>query len=264
MERNKAFKDFRKAITARPRDGLPCITIGGQAVNFWAEQSEGLVPVLTTFRPYTSRDLDLVAHQKNQLEAIKAVVPLKCTEVEQAYGGLDRAAFQEENGETVIQVLSGMYSISDPDLLKHTRTVILADEVGQQYDARIADLPVLLKDKIELSLASESIRNPSDKENDRRHLKMLIMCVQGRLRNLYVALLKGEKTERDLINPLKEYREILFTERAQSVSQLDPGIVWTQAIPEEFLTLDLASFPKLHRYFTNEILPILGEASPGE
>jgi hypothetical protein len=254
---HKEFKDFKRAIIAKPVDGYPCITIGGQAVNFWAEQSEDLVPVITVFRPYASRDLDLVAHQKNQLEALKQAIALKCTEVAQGYGGLDRAAFLTPSGETVIQVLGGMYSIPDEELVEHTRTVILGDDDGQQYTARIADMPVLLKDKINLSLASDSIRNPSDRENDRRHLKMLILCVQGRLRSFYRQLQNGEKVERDLIRQLKEYREILFSKNAQIVSQVDTDVVWKRAIPDELLALDPVHFPKTHRYLANEILPLI-------
>jgi hypothetical protein len=50
-------------IYSRPSGGI--VIVGGQAVNFWADRYVPDEPKLLVYRPFTSRDLDLLASIAN-------------------------------------------------------------------------------------------------------------------------------------------------------------------------------------------------------
>lgn len=251
-DRKKKLGDYLSAISAKPSRGEPCITIGGQAVNFWCEQNSGLVPVLNRYRPFTSKDLDMVAHAKDQVQAIAKATKLKLVEAPGGYGP-DLAAFVNTDQQTVIQILSGMYGVDDRKLVSQTRRVELEDRECHKYVARVADIQVLLKGKICNVLSPGSMRSPEDKKQDRRHIQMLILCEQGRLRQLLQECASKPENERVIIKELKSYLQIVTGEEARRVVKLDPKIHWQGALPKEYL--ETISYSKVARFIENEIKP---------
>lgn len=258
-DRKKKIGDYLAAISAKPPNGDPCITIGGQAVNFWCEQNSGLVPVLNQFRPFTSKDLDMVAHAKEQVQAIAKATKLKLVEAPGGYGP-DLAAFVNTDQETVIQILSGMYGVDDRKLVSQTRRVELEDRERHKYVARVADIQALLKGKICNAISPDSMRSPEDKKQDRRHIQMLILCEQGRLKQLLQECESKPENERAIIKELKGYLQIATGSEAERVVKLDKNIRWQMAIPEEYL--DAIPYPKVARFIKNEIKPWRDKVGP--
>ena len=256
----REFKEFLPAILVHPPEGEGVTVIGGQAVNFWCEQALKKSPELAAYYPFTSEDLDVVARQRAQTLAIARATALKLVEVPQGYAGPDRAALVDDEGRTVIQILGGMYGVSDADLASHTAEVELADEHGEKHVARIANPTALIKGKIALALAPDGVRTPEDRDHDRFHLKLLILCVRVATRELLDGIGRG-LDERDAINSLKILLGVICSKDAKTVSADDPSLDWRRAIAPEILSVERRSYPRLWNYVAHEILPWTGPAN---
>ncbi|MCE0499247.1 MAG: hypothetical protein LV481_15010 [Methylacidiphilales bacterium] len=257
MAKARQFKEFLPAIFAHPPKGEVATVIGGQAVNYWCEQACRKNPELASYRPFTSEDLDVVARQRAQTLAIARATGLKLVEVEQGYAGTDRAALVDTSGErpeTVIQVLSGMYGVTDRDLERDTAEVLIRDKQGKERMAKIANRTALIKGKIALALAPDGVRNAADKEHDRFHLKLLILCMAVATRDLMEAVGK-EQEERAVIKSLKALLKVIRGNDAERISAIDPSVVWKRAIAPEILRINSSRLPKLYHYVASELLP---------
>lgn len=255
MPEARQFSDFLRAVVAQPPGRDPATVIGGQAVNFWCEQAQSSEPELAKHQPFTSRDLDMVAQNKEQTLAIAEATGLTLIEQSQAYAGTDRAALVDpKTNETLIQILSGMFGVSDKELEDNTVDVSIFDSSGKEYRARLANQTSLLQAKISLALAPDGMRSPEDKEHDRFHLKLLIMCIAVAGKNLVEGIGKIHD-ERHVINSLKELLKVVCSKEAVKVAAIDSEIVWKNAIADEILKTNPAQFPKLARYVSKEIIP---------
>ena len=257
MAKARQFKEFLPAILAHPPKGEVTTVIGGQAVNYWCEQAHKKNPELASYRPFTSGDLDVVARERAQTLAIAKATGLKLVEVEQGYAGTDRAALVDTSGEkpeTVIQVLGGMYGVTDRDLERDTAEVVIRDKHGKERIAKIANRTALIKGKIALALAPDGVRNAIDKEHDRFHLKLLILCMAVATRDLMEGIGKVHD-ERAVIKSLKALLKVICSNEAKRVSAIDPSVVWKRAIAPEILRVNSAHHPKLFHYVASEILP---------
>lgn len=262
MAKARQFSDYIQAITARPPNGDVATVIGGQAINFWCEQAYRKDSTLATHYPFTSADLDVVARDRAQSIAIAKATGLKLVEAGQGYAGTDRAALVDTSGdkpETVIQVLGGMYGVTNKELDRDTARVSISDQQGKTHTAKIANHTVLIKGKIALALAPDGMRSPPDKEHDRSHLKLLILCMAITTREL----LEGIGTahdERTVIKSLKALLKVIGSKDAAKVAALDPSIVWQRAIASEILTVDTVRYPQLARYVASEVLLLKAKA----
>lgn len=255
MPEARQFSDFLRAVVAQPPGKDPATVIGGQAVNFWCEQAQASEPELAKHQPFTSRDLDMVAQNKAQTLAIAKATGLKLIEQSQAYSGTDRAALIDTTtNEPLIQILGGMFGVSNKELDDNTVDVAIFDSNGHEYRARLANQTSLLKGKIALALAPDGMRSPEDKEHDRFHLKLLIMCIAVAGKNLIEGIGKTHD-ERFVINSLKALQKVIGSKEAARVAAIDSEILWKNAIADAIVKTDSARFPKLARYVSKEIVP---------
>jgi len=254
MAKARQFKEFLPAILVHPPKGEVVTVIGGQAVNYWCEQAHKKNPELSSYYPFTSEDLDVVARQRAQTLAIAKATGLKLVEVEQGYAGTDRAALVDATGNTVIQVLGGMYGVTDRDLDKDTAEVQIRDKEGKERVAKIANRTALIKGKIALALAPDGVRNAADREHDRFHLKLLILCMAVATRDLLESIGNGHD-EREVINSLKALLKVIRSGDAEKVFAIDPSVIWKRAIAPEILAPDRDRYPRLFRYVESEVLP---------
>jgi hypothetical protein len=265
MAKARQFREFLPAILAHPPQGDVATVIGGQAINYWCEQAHKKNPELQAYYPFTSEDLDVVARKREQTLAIAKETGLKLVEVEQGYAGTDRAALVDTRGkkpETVIQVLGGMYGVSDKELERDTADVLIRDEHGKERGAKIANRTSLIKGKIALALAPDGVRNAGDKEHDRFHLKLLILCMAVATREFMDDIGKAHK-ERDVIKALKALLKVIRSEDADKVSAIDPSIEWKRAIAREILEVGKGIHPQLYRYVSGEVLPWITQKTLG-
>ncbi|NJK92802.1 MAG: hypothetical protein HC904_13855 [Blastochloris sp.] len=255
MAKARQFKEFLPAILSKPPGGTPATVIGGQAVNYWCELAQNKNPELATQKPFTSFDLDLVAHERSQTLAIAHATGLKLIEVGQAYSGSDRAALVDpKTKDTLIQILGSMYGVSDKVLGSNTADVVIEDSQGVEHPAKIANRTVLIVGKIALALAPDNVRKPEDKEHDRHHLRLLILCMATATRELTEGIGK-DHDERFVIKSLKALLKVIRSKDAVKVSSLDQNILWQNAIAPEILRVDASRYPSLAKFVSREIAP---------
>jgi hypothetical protein len=255
MAKARQFNEFIPAIIARPPKGDVATVIGGQAINFWCEQAYKKDSSLAAHYPFTSADLDVVAKQRAQTLAIVKATGLKLVEAGQGYASTDRAALvtKGEKPETIIQVLGGMYGVSDKELEQDTAKVSIPDDSGKTRMAKIANRTVLIKGKIALALAPDGVRTSADKEHDRFHLRLLILCMAIASRELFEGIGTAHD-ERAVIKSLKALLKVIASKDAAKVAVIDPAIVWHRAIAPEILSADRQRYPQLAHYAAGEIL----------
>jgi hypothetical protein len=253
MAKARQFKEFLPVIISHPPTGSAPIVIGGQAVNYWCEQAQGKNKALAAYQPFTSHDLDLVAHDPAQTSAIAKASGLKLVKAGPHYSGADLAALVDpKTQETLIQILSGMYGVGDEELCRNTADIAIEDSKGKEHKARIANRTALLKGKIALALAPDGMRSPADKEHDRFHLRLLILCLAVAGGELMDGIGKVHD-ERTVIKSLKALLKVIRSKDALKVSAMDPSIIWRNAISPRILKANPSRHPKLAKYVATEI-----------
>jgi len=168
-----SLDQFSRVLNVRDASGKPYVLIGGQAVNFWAEQFLEREPQLKALAPFTSADIDfkgtaedvrLIAKQlaltagyppKVAMTALAGVIPLRIGD--------------EPSNIEVVRKVPGISGDLDAFVIE-TR--------WQDKTIRVLDPISLLASKLELVATV-----PQDKRNDVLHLKILVPCVRSFLEN---------------------------------------------------------------------------------
>ena len=176
------LQQFTEILQVRNPDGVPYVLIGGQAVNYWAEHYLAAEPALQKHVPFTSGDIDFrgnrddVRHIAGQLE-LPAVFPDKVSMTALAGTIPFRIGKQPSNIE-IVRLIPGV-SATTVDALA------IGAKLSGQY-IRVLDPISLMLCKVNLAL-TVSQENRQDVE----HLKILIICVRGFLRELLQEVERG-------------------------------------------------------------------------
>jgi hypothetical protein len=176
------LQQFSTILKVRNPQGQPYVLIGGQAVNYWAEHYLVAEPSLQKHVPFTSGDIDFrgnrddVLHIAGQLE-LPAVFPDLVSLTALAGAIPFRIGTQLSNIE-VVRLIPGV-SLTTVDAL-----AVEANFSGQQI--RVLDPISLLSCKINLALTVSQ-----ENRQDVAHLKILIFCVRGFLRELLQEVEQG-------------------------------------------------------------------------
>ena len=249
-QNEKKFLDYLEAVLAAPPGGQPSVVIGGQAVNFWCEYTASANPELQEHRPFTSKDLDLVAESNRQILSVAEVSGLKVVEANDFYAGANRAALIDKEGNTLIQFLTGVYGLQMSVFQQSVKQMVLEHPITQKrYQVRIIALQPLLKGKLRLAISSDNIRSPMDKRRDINHIKLLIACEKGVILRLLEQVKEQASTERDIIDELKSFVELSISEKnaIDSLHHKDISVSMYKAIPHKLFTV-APQFSKLEHY----------------
>lgn len=169
------LRQFSEVFQVRNAAGLPYVLIGGQAVNYWAERYLADEPELRKRVPFTSEDIDFrgdredVRHIAGQLE-LQPVFPHKVAMTALA-GVIPFHIGKFASNIEVVRQIPGVPA-SAVDTL-----AISAEWSGRQI--RVLDPISLLFCKVNLALTVSQ-----EKRQDVEHLKILIICVRGFLREV--------------------------------------------------------------------------------
>ena len=169
------LQQFSEIFPVRNPAGNPYVLIGGQAVNYWAEHYLAVEPELQKYVPFTSGDIDFrgnrddVRHIAGQLE-LQPVFPATVTMTALAGAIPFRIGKQPSNIE-VVRLVPGVPATTVDAL------AIEAKLSGQQI--RVIDPISLLLCKVNLALTV-----PQKDRQDVEHLKIMILCVRGFLREV--------------------------------------------------------------------------------
>jgi hypothetical protein len=170
-----SLQQFSEVFQIRDAANRPYILVGGQAVNYWSERYLATEPELQKLIPFTSEDIDFKGTR---------------TDVERIAGQLKRTPVFPS--KVMMTALSGAVPIQVGRVktnIEVVRTIpgvaatavdalaVEAEWAGRQI--RVLDPISLLACKLELALTISQ-----EKRQDLGHLKMLIPCVRGFLREL--------------------------------------------------------------------------------
>lgn len=170
-----SLQQFSDVFRIRDTANRPYVLIGGQAVNYWAERYLTTEPELKKLIPFTSEDIDFkgnradVEHIADQLQQTP-VFPPKVSMTALA-GAVPITIGNLKSNIEVVRVVPGVSTTNIEAL------AIKAKWAGRQI--RVLDPISLLACKLELALTVSQ-----EKRRDVEHLKILIPCVRGFLREL--------------------------------------------------------------------------------
>jgi len=177
-----SLRQFSEVFQVRNPDGVPYVLIGGQAVNYWAERYLAAEPDLRKLLPFTSEDIDFkgnrddVQHIAAQLK-LAPVYPHK-VQMTSLAGAIPFHIGDLKSNIEVVRAIPGVASGLVEAL------AIQAEWSGKQI--RVLDPISLLVCKLELALTVSQ-----EKRQDVEHLKILIFCVRGFLRELLLEVERG-------------------------------------------------------------------------
>ena len=170
-----SLQQFSNVFRIRDAANRPYVLIGGQAVNYWAERYLTTESELQKLIPFTSEDIDFKGNRADveriagQLQQTP-VFPPKVTMTALA-GAVPINIGRLKSNIEVVRMVPGVSAAAIEAL------AIEAEWAGRQI--RVLDPISLLACKLELALTVSQ-----EKRRDIEHLKILIPCVRGFLREL--------------------------------------------------------------------------------
>lgn len=133
-----SYRDV-EALLRRLGDSVSSIVlIGGQAVNFWAEQYMGRAPELGAHGPYTSKDVDFCGSRASLVECARrlggrALLPADFDPTPNS----GQLLFLDDAGaERVIDFLVQPFGLDAADVLRTSLPIEVLDDAGQPTGAR--------------------------------------------------------------------------------------------------------------------------------
>jgi hypothetical protein len=176
------LQQFSEIFQVRNPDGHPYVLIGGQAVNYWAERYLAAEAGLKKYIPFTSQDIDFrgnrddVSHIAGQLKLTPAFPPKVALTA--LAGAIPLRLGDEETSIEIVRSIPGV-----------TTSMVDALAIEMEWKGktiRVLDPISLLICKVELALTVAQ-----EKRQDVEHLKILLICGRGFLRELLLEVENG-------------------------------------------------------------------------
>lgn len=226
MRTRFSLRQFSEVFTIRNPDGHPYVLIGGQAVNYWAERYLAAEPELRKLLPFTSEDIDFkgnrddVQHIAEQLK-LAPVYPHK-VQMTSLAGAIPFHIGDLKSNIEVVRVIPGVATGSVDAL------AVQAEWSGKQI--RVLDPVSLLVCKLELALTVSQ-----DKRQDVEHLKILIFCVRGFLRELLHAVERGGIPAKGWLGAANKMLKLTGSSHGRKAAKKFQ-INWSDILPLEEIT----------------------------
>jgi hypothetical protein len=212
---------FSGVFQIRNADGLPYVLVGGQAVNYWAERYLAKEPELGKHVPFTSGDIDFrgnrddVLHIAGQLK-LEPVFPQKVT-MSALAGAIPLQISKLPSNIEIVRLIPGV-SISTVDTM-----AIGAELSGQQI--RVLDPISLLLCKVNLALTV-----PQESRQDVGHLKILIYCVRGFLRDALREVDRGNAPAKGWLGAVNKLIKLAKSTHGRKAAKRFE-IRWSEVLP---------------------------------
>lgn len=202
---------------------MPYILIGGQAVNYWAEVFCKTESELEPLRPFTSADIDYFGNRKDvsdiarQLGVLGAKFPhpVEIT----ALSGIVPIQIEGVSAEIeVVRSVPGLKTEKIPSLAIQAH--------WNNLEIRVLDPISLLHAKAKLCLLV-----PQKERRDADHVKILVYCVRGFLREALRAAEQSPALVRGWLGAME--KTISLTESATGARLAKRfGVDWSNILPE--------------------------------
>lgn len=218
-----SLQQFSEVFRIRNPDGLPYVLVGGQAVNYWAERYLSVEPELQNLFPFTSEDIDFKGNRDDvqriaeQLELVP-VYPHK-VEMTALVGAIPFRIGDLKSNIEILRVVPGV-SQSTIDSL-----AIQAEWSGKQI--RVLDPISLLSCKLELASTVSQ-----EKRRDVEHLKILVHCVRGFLREFLEQMDCDDLPAKGWLGAAKKILKMAKSTHGRKAAR-QFGISWSEILPFE-------------------------------
>jgi len=194
------------------------IIVGGQAVNFWADRYAADEPALLAFRPFTSRDLDLLAGIANAYRLASATK----SELERPRRGAASpvlANVEVKTGEVVrsVQFLKSVRGVTNREIEDNA----VQFDIGE-VKISVADPITMLKAKLH-NLVELDQRG----RNDRNHVEVLRFCVHLFFERQLAAAEETDAAARECLRNMQRVLELSRSAIAKRIDRFD----WKALIP---------------------------------
>lgn len=198
------------------------IIVGGQAVNFWADRYAPHSPELLTYRPFTSRDLDLLGSIANAYRLASktygvvekprrgAASPVLAN-IEVKTGGIVRS----------VQFLKSVRGVTNREIDDNAVQFVVGDAA-----ISVADPITMLKAKVH-NLVELDQRG----RNDRNHVDILRICVPMFLERQLTAADEADAAARQCLRNIQRILELSRSAVARRLEEFD----WQALVPMDYL-----------------------------
>jgi len=209
--------DFSEVLKLRNNNGDPFLLIGGQAVNVWAKRYLRAEPDLANFMPFTSTDIDFkgnkadVTYIATQLGR-RAQFPAR-VEMTALAGTIPVRIGEKPSNIEVVRSVPG----ANNDVVE--KTAMTFEFEGKTV--RVINPIALVASKLNLATTVSQ-----EKRHDVHHLKIMILCARGFLRELLSAVEKGEIQPAGWLGAVNTLHK-LETSRAGKRVVKDHGVNWS-------------------------------------
>lgn len=199
------------------------VIVGGQAVNFWADRYTPDVPELLVYRPFTSRDLDLLASIENAYRLASET----------------HTALQRPRRRTASPVLANLEVktgavLRSVQFLKSVRGVTNREIDDNAVEFARGDVRILLADPITMLKAKlhNLVELDQRGRNDRNHVEILRLCVSLFLKRQLAAADETDAAARHCLRNIQRILRLSRSPIAHKVARFD----WQTLIPIDRLT----------------------------
>jgi hypothetical protein len=236
-----SLQQFSEIFQVRNPDGRPYVLIVGQAVNYWAERYLASEPELCALRPFTSEDIDF---KGNRDDVRRIAAQLNLTPVFPHKVMLTALAgaipFRIGNLKSNIEVVRSV-----PGVAAGAVDAFAIQAEWNRRQIRVLDPVSLLVGKLELAL-----KMPQEKRQDVAHLKILVVCVRGFLRELLREVERGNIPARGWLGAANRLLKLAgSTQGRKAVRKF--GIDWKQMLP--LTEIAKSRHEKIARFFGKQL-----------
>ena len=208
-------------FTIRNPEGQHYTLIGGQAVNYWAERYLEAEPELQKHVPFTSEDIDFcgsrddVIYIAGQLNLTPTFPPKVAMT---ALAGAIPIRINQQ--ETIIEVVRNVPGV-DSNLIN----TLAVEMVWRDTSVRVLDPISLLACKVELALTV-----PQQKRQDVVHVKILLRCVRGFLRELLMQVDQGNIPAKGWLGAVNRLFKLAKSKHGQRSAKMFT-FIWSEVLP---------------------------------
>jgi len=215
------LQQFSSLFQIRNPAGRHYVIIGGQAVNYWAERYLEIEPELQKHAPFTSEDIDFCGNRDDvlyiagQLKLIPAFPPKVAMT---ALAGFIPIRIKDR--ETSIEIVRRV-----PGIAANLIPALAVEMTWKDKAVRVLDPISLLACKIELALTVSQ-----QKRQDVEHLKILLPCVRGFLRELLLQVEQGNVPARGWLGAVNRLTKLTHSTHGRQVAK-KWAVNWSQLLP---------------------------------
>lgn len=236
-----SLEQFSEVFRIRDTAGRPYILIGGQAVNYWAERYLADESTLRKLQPFTSVDIDFrgnrddvqrIAKQLNLSPIFppKVAITALAGAVPFSIGGI-------KSNIEIVRRVPGVSAIAIEAL------AIEAEWSGCQI--RVLDPISLLAGKLELALTvSQTGRQ------DVAHLKILLPCVRGFLRELLAGVHSGDLPVKGWLGAVNRILKLTRSTHGRKAAKRF-ALDWREALPLQEIAK--SAHPKITEFAAKQL-----------